>query len=115
MAKRKTILLLEDILTASDKIGSYTRGIDLKDFMETDMAMDAVIHNFQVIGDAIKKIPEHFKLSHPEIDWRQITCFRNRIVHEYFQIDFEIVWKIKKDYLPDLYECVLEVIDNLRD
>jgi uncharacterized protein with HEPN domain len=57
--------------------------------------IDAVIRNFEIIGEAANRLPEIFKDQHPDIDWHRIRGFRNRIVHDYMGIDYEIVWEIK--------------------
>ncbi len=59
------------------------------------MIIDAVIRNFEVIGEAANKLPDEFKDAHPEINWHRIRGFRNRIVHDYFGVDLAILWKIK--------------------
>jgi uncharacterized protein with HEPN domain len=62
--------------------------------------VDAVIRNFEIIGEAANRLPAEFKDSFPEIDWNRIRGFRNRIVHNYFGIDHSIVWTIKETFLP---------------
>jgi uncharacterized protein with HEPN domain len=57
--------------------------------------VDAVVRNFEIIGEASNRIPDDFKTEHPEIEWRRIIGFRNRIIHEYFGIDYENLWRIK--------------------
>ncbi len=64
--------------------------------------MDAVIRNFEIIGEAANRLPEEFKESFWEIDWHRIRGFRNRIVHNYFDIDYSIVWVIKERFLPQM-------------
>ena len=67
---------------------------------ELDRTVDAVIRNFEIIGEAANRLPEEFKDRFPEIDWHRIRGFRNRIVHDYFGIDYSIVWTIKETFLP---------------
>ena len=62
--------------------------------------VDAVIRNFEIIGEAANRLPEDFKDGFPNIDWHRIRGFRNRIVHDYFGIDDSIVWTIKESFLP---------------
>ena len=113
MPERKTLLLLEDILDAAEKIMSYTYKMRFKDFIDNDEAMDAVIRNFEIIGEAAHRIPKDFKADNALIEWRQIIGFRNCIVHAYFQIDYEMVWKIKENNLPELTNSVEKLIDDL--
>lgn len=91
MSEREITLLLKDMLEAAQKIFSYTNTMSFEDFAEDDKTKDAVIRNFEVIGEAAKRVPDDFKRRHPEIQWKRIRGFRNRIAHEYFGIDFEMV------------------------
>lgn len=109
MSKRDNLLLLEDMLLAANKIVTYTKDFDFESFLEDEKTIDAVIRNFEIIGEAANRIEPDFKIENPEIEWKRIKGFRNRIVHEYFGIDNEIVWNIIKDYLSDLIEWI-EVI-----
>lgn len=102
MSKRSIELLIEDIIEAGQKINKYTNGLSLDQFISDDKTVDAVIRNFEIIGEAANRLPEDFKDSHPGIDWFRMRGFRNRIVHAYFGIDHSIVWHIKETYLPIL-------------
>ena len=113
MCERKTLLLLEDILDAADKIISYTYYMRFKDFIEEDRTMDAVMRNFEIIGEAAGRIPKDFRAANAEIQWQQIHSFRNRLAHAYFQVDYEMVWKIKENNLPELTDSVEKLVDNL--
>src|ERR1044072_6554950 len=102
MSRRQPELLIEDMLESASKILDYTEGFSFEDFTNDSKTADAVIRNFEIIGEAANRLPEDFKASHPSIDWHRIRGFRNRIVHHYFGIDNSIVWKIKETFLPEL-------------
>jgi len=102
MSKRTSELLIEDILESCNNIMDYTKDLFFDDFVADQKTIDAVIRNFEIIGEAANRLPEEYKDSHPEIDWFRIRGFRNRIVHDYFGIDYAIVWQIKENYLPQL-------------
>ncbi len=102
MSSRNTSLLIEDIIDSAQKILLYTAEISFNQFISDSKTVDAVVRNFEIIGEAANRIPEEFKETHPGIDWHRIRGFRNRIVHEYFGIDYSIVWLIKETFLPDL-------------
>lgn len=70
--------------------------------MDDEKTVDAVIRNFEIIEEASIRIDEDFKLDHPQIEWKKLRGFRNRIVHEYFGIDYEIVWSIIQDDIEEL-------------
>jgi len=115
MSDREIQLLLEDIQGACRKILSYTAGMSFDAFINDDKTIDAVVRNFEIIGEAANRVPEDFKTDHPEIEWRRIIGFRNRIIHEYFDIDYEIVWKIKDENIPALADFIEQAIEDLRN
>jgi uncharacterized protein with HEPN domain len=90
MSKRSTDLLIDDILDSGQKILDYTLDLTLEQFSADSKTVDAVIRNFEIIGEAANRLPEDFKETHSEIDWHKIRGFRNRIVHDYFGIDYSI-------------------------
>jgi uncharacterized protein with HEPN domain len=81
-------------------------------FLSDDKTKDAVVRNFEIIGEAANRIDPDFKDSHLEIEWNRIRAFRNRIVHEYFGVDYEIVWEIIETYLDELIDWLDTIIDN---
>lgn len=109
MSNRNVDLLLEDILKAANKIQNYTSGQQFETFSLDEKTIDAVIRNFEIIGEGAKRIPEEYKLLHPEIQWRRIIGFRNRIIHEYFDIDYSIMWEVINNYLPDLVKAIAKL------
>lgn len=104
MSKRLPLLLVEDIIDSSNKIIEYTEGLTFDQFTSDSKTADAVIRNFEIIGEAANRLPEEFKDHHSEIDWHKIRGFRNRIVHDYFGIDYSIVWEIKNNFLQPLIQ-----------
>lgn len=109
MSKRDRILLIEDMYEAALKIKRYTKGLVFDSFINDDKTIDAVVRNFEIIGEAANRVDDDFKLRNPELAWNHLRGFRNRIVHEYFGIDYEIVWSIIENDI-DTYIEWLEVI-----
>ena len=87
MSKRESKHLVGDILDSAHKTLDYTAGQSFEDFKHDGKTVDAVIRNFEIIGEAANRLSEEFKDRFPEIDWHRIRGFRNRIVHDYFGID----------------------------
>lgn len=112
MSKRDRSLLLEDMLESAKKIKKYTTGFDYNRFLEDDKTIDAVVRNFEIIGEAANRIDPEFRKQRPDIEWNRIRGFRNRIVHDYFGIDYEIVWSIIADYLDELIHRLQQLLDN---
>jgi uncharacterized protein with HEPN domain len=84
MSRREPHFLVTDIIEAGNKIISYTADLSFDDFVGDDKTIDAVIRNFEIIGEAANRLPIDFKILHPEIEWHRIIGFRNRIVHDYW-------------------------------
>ncbi|MGD9995224.1 MAG: DUF86 domain-containing protein [Salinivirgaceae bacterium] len=112
MSKRDTLLLLDDMLQSARKIKQYTKDLDYNAFLADDKTIDAVVRNFEIIGEAANRIDPDFRDENPEIEWKRIRGFRNRIVHDYFGIDYEIVWSIIETYLDELIDWLDTIIEN---
>jgi uncharacterized protein with HEPN domain len=102
MSDRPVSVLVEDMLERVDRISRYTRGLDYDAFVDDEKTIDAVVRSFEVIGEAARRLPPEFKAKHSEIPWHQIAGLRNRIVHEYFDVDLGLVWEIATTELPRL-------------
>jgi uncharacterized protein with HEPN domain len=94
MSERSAAILLEDMRDAAAKIARYVQGKNAAAFLADEQCEDACVRNLEIIGEAASRLPEKFLSAHPEVDWRKIVGLRNRIVHGYFGVDFEIVWRI---------------------
>lgn len=112
MSKSDPKLLLSDILGSIEKIKSYTEGHTFDTFIEDAKTLDAVIRNFEIIGEAANRLPEDFKDSHEAINWFRIRGFRNRIVHDYMGIDFQIVWTIIDKDLDKLGKDIATITET---
>ncbi len=98
--KREFILYLEDMFQSMQRIEEYLGDLDFRKFKMTYMVVDAIIRNFEIIGEASKNIPTKIQEKYPEIPWRKMYGLRNLIAHEYFGIDYEMIWEIAKNNLP---------------
>lgn len=115
MSDRSTKLLLSDLLESISKINLYTSSIDFNSFCENDLVIDAVIRNFEIIGEAASKLPKSFTSTYKNINWRLIKNFRNVLIHEYFGIDLKFVWDIIKNKLPALEKDLATIYSTLTD
>ena len=112
MSKRDILLLLDDMLQSALKIKRYTQDIDYDSFVKDEKTIDAVVRNFEIIGEAANRMDPDFRDSNPEIEWKRIRGFRNRIVHDYFGIDYEIVWSIIESYIDELIDWLDTIIER---
>ncbi len=100
MSRRSVPLLLEDIWESVEKIERYVSGLNHDAFVKDDKTTDSVVRNLQIIGEAANRLPQEFKTRHSDIEWPKVIGLRHRIVHDYFNVDVEIVWEIIQKDLP---------------
>lgn len=112
MNKRNEALYIADILTAIKNIESYTQGISFKRFLNNQMIIDAVIRNLEIIGEASKNLSSEIKSSRLDIPWEDIIGMRNKIAHEYFGVDIEIIWETIQESLPELKKMMKRIRRN---
>ena len=113
MSKRKAILLIRDMLECIGKIERYTAGMDYGFFSTNDLVLDAVVRNLQIIGEAARRIPQPLQRQYADIPWHRVIGFRNVIVHEYFNVDPEILWVIVCRHLPELKSVLSQMYEDL--
>ncbi len=108
-------LFVEDILESMNKIERYTKGLTYDQFEKNEMVVDAVIRNLEIIGEAVKNIPDEVREKHPEISWKRMIGLRNITIHEYFGVDLNIIWEIVTKNLPETkpkIEAMLKGLSN---
>ena len=98
--KRDYLHYLEDVLSSIKKVRSYIKNLSFSEFTGDEKTMDAVIRNFEIIGEASKNIPVEIKKKYSNVPWEEMYRLRNKAMHEYFGIDYEIIWQIIKKNLP---------------
>jgi len=101
------------ILDAIAEIEGYLANILHEDFLNSSLIKNATLMQIQIIGEAVSNITDVLKNQHPDIEWKQIKGTRNIIAHEYFGIDYEIVWEIANNSLPELKEKIQILLDQL--
>lgn len=101
---------LEHILGSAEKIGRFvTPGRDV--FFADDMAQDAVVRNLEIIGEATKQLSEGTRTAHPDVPWRAIARMRDRLIHAYFGVDWNLVWLTATNDVPQLAARVSQILE----
>jgi uncharacterized protein with HEPN domain len=103
---RRDEVYLLDILIAARKALKFVEGIGRNGFEENEIIQNAVMRPLEIIGEASARITKDFRKAHPEIPWMEMVGLRNRLIHEYFRIDFVAVWDTVRDDLPKLIERI---------
>jgi len=99
-----------DMLENAEKARSFVRGMDYDGFRKDDKALYAVIRAFEIIGEAARQIPEEVRDAYPEIQWREIMGMRNKLTHEYFGINTEVVWRTVQEDVPVIIPALRKML-----
>lgn len=110
--ERDYTFFLEDILQAIEKIEIYTKDLSYDEFCSNSMVVDAVIRNFEVIGEAIKNISKEIQEKYTSVEWKEAAGFRDVLIHDYFGIDLEAIWDTIKINIPSFKKHMTEVLKH---
>jgi uncharacterized protein with HEPN domain len=113
MPERDVRLYLADIIEATRKIEGYTKGMDYRKFKADEKTFDAVLRNLEVIGEAVKNIPEEMKRKYPHVEWKYAARMRDRLIHEYFGVSVRIVWETVTNDLPAFKASIEKVLKDV--
>ncbi|MFQ6674499.1 MAG: DUF86 domain-containing protein [Fidelibacterota bacterium] len=102
MPKRGNSEWISDIEEAIRRIDRYLKGVDYSALLQDTKTQDAIVRNMEIIGEAAKNISADFKKKHKSVEWGSIAGMRDKLIHHYFGVNWEIVWDIVKQKLPEL-------------
>jgi uncharacterized protein with HEPN domain len=109
---KKSIIYIEHISTCISKIIEYTQGYNEESFIKNQLIQDAVIRNFEIIGEATKKLNDDFRAKYPEIEWKKIAGMRDKLIHDYIGVDIWAVWNVVEDIVPTLDLQIKNIIES---
>ena len=110
MSPREWKFRIEDISDALDRINLYVEGLTFEGWLKDQKTIDAVVRNFEIIGEAAANVPEEFQEQIPEIPWYQLKAMRNVLIHEYFGVDNEVIWITIRNDLPPLRDKIRKIL-----
>lgn len=110
---RDLTLYLEDIIKAFDAIENFINSLELEDLIEDDKTLSAVLWKFAIIGEAVKKIPNQMKDKYKEIPWKNMAGMRDRLIHAYFGIDYQLLWDTIKNEIPLIKTKLKNILKDL--
>jgi len=113
MSERGITESLSDILEAINRIGLYIGEMDYYSFLDDLKTRDAVTRNLEIIGEASKNINDDFRKKYPEVAWKEMSGMRDKLIHHYFGVNFEIVWTIIRHELPDTQKKIEMILNGI--
>lgn len=106
-------IYLKDILAAMQAIEQFVEGMEFADFAGDDKTSSAVIRKFEIIGEAAKKISEDVKQKYPEVPWKEMSGMRDRLIHFYFGVKYDLLWETIKTVIPGVKPLISGVLSSL--
>ena len=113
MSKRGNQEFLCDIIEAVKRVETYIAKINYEEFLQDTKTQDAVIRNLEIVGEAVKNLSMDFKNKHKDIEWKKIAGLRDRIIHYYFGVNWDIVWDVINTKLPELKRKIGNIIKEI--
>lgn len=103
---------IADMVTAIEKIQKFSENVSYSEFLENEMLHDAIVRNFEILGESVKRVPFRFQKKFKMIPWKHMYALRNFIVHEYFDLDEEIIWEIIQTDLNKNHRDLKRILDD---
>ena len=108
-------LYVQDMIGFSEKVLSYTGGLDQAAFIADERTYDATLRNLELVGEAATHVPEAVRDAHPEIEWREIIATRNRVAHGYLGMDDDVIWDIIQTDIPNLLPALRGLLSSAEE
>jgi uncharacterized protein with HEPN domain len=106
-------LFIQDILDCVQKIEEFIGDMKYEDFVRDDKTSSAVVRKLEIIGEATKNVPKDIRQKYKEVPWSDMAKMRDKVIHFYFGVDYEIVWKVIKERLPEIKPMISRILKDL--
>ena len=110
---RGTVMYLQDIIEAMDDIESFVKGMTFEEFKEDKRTFAACVRNLEIIGEAVKNLPEDLKDEHDDVPWRVVAGMRDKVIHAYFGVSHEIIWTTIRTDFPGFRLSIEGILPDL--
>lgn len=114
MRNRIYLDYVQDIIDSIRDIESFIKGMKFEEFKKDRKTINAVVRSIEVIGEASKKIPASITSNHPEVPWKKMVGMRDKLIHEYFGIDLEILWEVTKVDIKSIRPAIRQILEELK-
>ena len=113
--KRDYRLFIDDISECINKIEEFVGNMDFDEFFGDDKTRSAVVRKLEIIGEASKNIPKRIREKYKELPWNDMAKMRDKITHDYFGINYKIVWNVIKERLPEIKPVIHKILEELEE
>ncbi|OHB88336.1 MAG: hypothetical protein A3E19_03785 [Planctomycetes bacterium RIFCSPHIGHO2_12_FULL_52_36] len=113
--KRDYKLFIRDVLDCINKIEEFVGNMNFDEFVKDDKTSSAVIRKLEIIGEATKNIPRDVRQRYKTLPWSDVARMRDKIIHFYFGVDYDIVWKVIKERLPDIKLKIIQILNEMEE
>lgn len=103
---------LRHILAETDYLIEYSQDLTFVRFQTDETLRRAFVRSLEIIGEAVKKLPDEFRAQHPEVEWRPIARMRDRLIHSYFGVDYSLVWDVVQQKIPALRQAIVLMLKS---
>ena len=111
--KRDYSLYIKDILDCIERVEEFVGDMNFDEFLADDKTSSAVVRKLEIIGEATKNIPKSITQKYEEIPWKEMARMRDKIIHFYFGVDYEIVWNVIKERLPQIKPTIRRILEDM--
>ncbi len=110
---RDYTLYLKDILAAIESIESFIEGMEAEEFWSDDKTSSAVVRKLEIIGEAVKHVPDRVRQQNPQIMWREMAGMRDKLIHSYFSVDYQLIWRTITERLPQIRSEIQKILQDM--